>query len=120
MPRRNAVLYLQDILACCDAVTQFAQSRTVEDLRNDRYFRSATERELSVIGEAVTQLIKARPDLAGRITDVSGIVRFRNILVHAYDIVDLARMWQSIQEDIPVLRAESLAILHELELMPPP
>lgn len=71
------------------------------------------ERELSIIGEAVVQLGKHDEATASRITAVDRIAHFRNILAHAYDIIDHARMWKIVREDVPVLRREAAALLAE-------
>ena len=41
--------YLFDMLDSCRFLLQFTSDRTLDDLRNDRAFRSAVERELQII-----------------------------------------------------------------------
>ena len=43
---------------------------------------SAVERKFAIIGEALSQLAKARPEMAARIPHVPQIVAFRNQLIH--------------------------------------
>lgn len=41
------------------------------------------------------------------------IVAFRNALIHGYDRIDYSKVWQAIQESLPILRAEVEHILRE-------
>ena len=50
--------------------------------------RSAVERQFEIVGEALSQLAKAAPELAAQIPDLPRIVAFRNILRHGYAVVD--------------------------------
>ena len=113
MPRRDARMYLVDILDACAALHSHVGDHDEAAFRNTRIVRAAVEREFSIICEAVVQLIKLDPSIAGRISDSRGIAHFRNILIHAYDLVDPARMWSIVREDIPTLRREVLLLLEE-------
>ena len=43
--------------------------------------------------------------LAGRIPDLRQIVAFRNVLIRGYALIDRARVWRAVQDDVPGLRA---------------
>ena len=58
--------YLYDIHSSADFLLEFTAGKTVEDYSQDRAFRSAIERELQVIGEAVMQLERVAPVVASR------------------------------------------------------
>jgi uncharacterized protein with HEPN domain len=49
-------------------------------------------------------LRRRAPDIAAMIPDISEIIGFRNVLVHAYDTIDAAEVWSTIQNDVPRLR----------------
>jgi uncharacterized protein with HEPN domain len=53
MSLRNPQKYLYDIVNCCEFVLEMTNGKTVEDYKSDRVFRSALERELQIIGEAM-------------------------------------------------------------------
>ena len=57
------------------------------DYSADALLRSAVERQLTIVGEALNRLKKIEPAAASSITDARQIIAFRNILVHGYDIV---------------------------------
>ncbi len=102
---------LWHIADACAAVINFTASGSVEDYKTQRMLRSAIERELSNIGEAVVRLRKIDPDIALRITNVPGIVGFRNKLVHDYPAIDPDDVWKIVQDEIPLLLAEVRALL---------
>ena len=61
MPLHNPKKYLYDIVNCCEFVLEITGGKTVEDYKNDRIFRSALERELQIVGEAMLQLDTSVP-----------------------------------------------------------
>ncbi len=75
--------------------------------------RSAVERQLGIIGEALNRLARVDPELAGRIPDIGRIVGFRNVLAHGYDVVDDEVVWTAIMLDVPELAAAVAALLAE-------
>ena len=91
--QRDPRKYLYDMLSACEFLLKFTADRSVEDYRSDRGFRSAVERELQIIGEALLQLERLSPPLAAEIPDYRRIIGFRHVLVHGYDSLDPATVW---------------------------
>jgi uncharacterized protein with HEPN domain len=112
--RRDARAYLTDAHDAAALIRQFVQGRALEDYRTDPMLRSAVERQFEIIGEAFNQLAKTAPTLAERIPDLRRIVDFRNVLAHAYAIVDDALVWQAIEQNLPTLERTVAALLREL------
>lgn len=104
--RRDPRKLLHDMLDSCRFVVAFSAERTVDDLRNDRGFRSAIERELQIVGEALIMLTKIAPDIADQISERQRIARFRHIIVHGYDIIDHDITWSVVRDRLPVLIQE--------------
>jgi uncharacterized protein with HEPN domain len=77
-----------------------------------RNLRLATERRIEIIGEAARrispELKEANPEIPWRL-----IVDQRNVLIHAYDEIEIERIWALAQQDIPRL-------LEQLEKLMPP
>jgi uncharacterized protein with HEPN domain len=115
MPRRDIRMYLRDVVEACDALRSHVAGCDEARFRSERLVRAATEREFTIICEAVAQILRQDPSLETRITDSKGIAHFRNIIIHAYDLVDPATMWQIVQQDVGVLRDEAAALLAERE-----
>jgi uncharacterized protein with HEPN domain len=72
------------------------------------------ERNLTIIGEAANRLRRHDPEVAQRISGLGQAVGMRNVLVHAYDSVKYEKVWQTIQESIPILHDEVDALLREI------
>ena len=115
MPR-DPEKYLYDIRSSCEFLLEFAAGRTVDDYARDRAFRSAVERELQIIGEAVLQLDRVAPQLAARIAEHRNIIGFRHVLVHGYDSLHPATVWNVIEVKLPVLSREVQTLLSELDV----
>jgi uncharacterized protein with HEPN domain len=112
--RRDPRSFLWDVREAADAIKEFAQGRTFQDYTSDRMLRSAIERQFEIIGEALSQLAKTDPALAGRIPEFRRVVGFRNLLIHGYDRIDDAAVWRAIQISLPPLRSQAAALLAEL------
>jgi uncharacterized protein with HEPN domain len=96
--------FLWDARAAADAIESFTRGRTLDDFRSDAMLRSAVERQFEIVGEALAQLARADPELAERVPDQRRIVAFRNILVHGYSVIDHARVWHIVEQELPRLR----------------
>ncbi|PRY31091.1 uncharacterized protein DUF86 [Spirosoma oryzae] len=66
--------------------------------------RRAVERELEIIGEAMSRILKN--DNTVSITNARCIVDLRNRVIHAYDAVDDVLVWSVVIKNLPVLKTE--------------
>jgi uncharacterized protein with HEPN domain len=114
MPHNSDPLkYLADMRDRAVFVVEILQDKTVADLSQNRILRSCVERELSIVGEALYQMHKIRPEVAERIDNWRAIVRFRHILVHGYAAVDLNMMWEVTRDDLTPLITQLDSLLME-------
>jgi len=114
MPLHRPEKYLYDIVNCCEFITKFTQNKTIEDYENDRAFRSALERELQIIGEAMLRLNNVSPQTAEKISQHRNIIGFRHILVHGYDSLDPNTVWNVVETKVPILLEQSKNLLDTL------
>ena len=114
MPLRNPKKYLYDIVNCSEFVLQLTKDKTVDDYKNDRVFRSALERELQIIGEAMLQLDHISPETVDKISEHRSIIGFRHVLVHGYDSLDPNTVWNVVETKIEVLLEQAKELLPEL------
>ena len=70
----------------------------------DPILKRAAERDLEIIGEAISKLQKTEPSI--QLRHAKKIIGLRNIIAHAYDAVDDEMIWAIIQRDIPELKKE--------------
>jgi uncharacterized protein with HEPN domain len=109
--RRDPKAFLWDARDAAEAVTTFIRDKSFNDLTEDRLLRSAVERQLEIIGEALSQLAKSDPEIAAKVPRLREIIAFRNILVHGYDSIDYENVWKIIHADLPTLVAALSALL---------
>jgi uncharacterized protein with HEPN domain len=112
MPR-SPLVYLLDVIEACAAIERFIADVDFEAYRATELTRSAVERQLILIGEAVNSLLRLEPDSAGRISHARRIVDFRNQLAHDYAAVNDAVVWAIVTREVGVLREECQALLAE-------
>jgi len=113
MPPRTAVL-LENIRDATQYITNRTGGTSLESYRRDRDLRQVVERNFEIVGEALRRLHDHDPATAARITDARAIVDFRNVLIHAYDVIDDAKVWRIVQDAVPLLKTEVEALLQEV------
>ena len=101
----QAKKYLSDILQAIELIDQFTESiDDFEAYTSDLKTRSAVERQLGILGEAVNKYDKHFPEAP--IENAKKIVGFRNRLIHAYDSVDSTIVWTIIKRHLTPLKEE--------------
>ena len=114
MSKDNA--YLRDILDSARAIRSYLAGVSREQFEANMEKQDAVIRRYAVMGEAARHLspaaLKTLADLPWR--QITGM---RNILIHDYDDVDEATLWDTAQQDLPalILRLEA-----HLAQEPPP
>ena len=109
--RRDARCYLWDALKAAEAVQTFLRGRTYEAFVENDLLRSAVERQLEIIGEALSQLAKVDPQIADNVAELRRIIAFRNILVHGYAAIDYDTVWRLIEDKLPELQSNLTMLL---------
>jgi uncharacterized protein with HEPN domain len=109
--RRDARCYLWDALKAAEAVQSFLRGKTYEAFVEDDLLRSAVERQLEIIGEALSQLAKVDPQIADSVAELRRIIAFRNILVHGYAAIDYATVWRLVEGKLPELQSNLTMLL---------
>lgn len=99
---RSRRLRLEDILTAALRIQSYTAGMSEESFRADSKTTDAVVRNFEVMGEAARHLddefVAAHAEVAW--PEVRG---FRNILAHAYFGVDLAILWQTVRDDVPLL-----------------
>ena len=104
---------LFDIVSAAESIAEFCRDRTQEDYENTQMLRSACERQFEITGEAMARLRKLHPGVFDRIDRGHDIIAFRNRLIHGYDAVDSAIVWDVIQSRLPSLAQTARELLDE-------
>jgi uncharacterized protein with HEPN domain len=113
--RRDPRAFLWDVQRAADAIARYVGQGDRTHYLADDLLRSAVERQFEIIGEALNQLARLKPDIAARIPELGSAVAFRNILIHGYTQVDSSIVWDTITGHLPALRGRVTALLAELD-----
>jgi len=85
--RRDPRAFLLDVLEASESIVSFLADADLARYENDKLLKAAVERKFTIIGEALSQLFKLFPGIAGRVTRLREAIAFRNLLIHAYTAV---------------------------------
>jgi len=110
---KDEAVYLRHILECIRRIEEDVSGRRDEFMRSHT-IQDAVLRNLQVLSESTQRLsepLKARrPEIEWR-----RIAAFRNLLVHDYLGVDLGRVWEVVERDIPELKRAVTVMLERLQ-----
>lgn len=106
--------YLEDMRVHAADALAIAQRIGRAEFLSDRTMQHAVIRCLTVIGEAANRVSadtqNALPDIAW-----GEAVGLRNVLVHEYQRIDLARIWTILETDLPPLLGSLNAHLGKID-----
>ena len=110
MRDENALLL--DMLLASREAQEIAHGATISDFRQNRILQLAILKAVEIVGEAASRIgantREQNPDIPW-----SDIVGMRNRLVHGYFEVNLARVWETVEQDIPRLIAQLERLVSE-------
>jgi len=106
--RKNLI----DVLQAAEEIQDFVRGMSFEAYQNNAVTKRAVERDFEIIGEALNRIKYTDNELLEKISEHHRIIGFRNILIHGYDIVDEAIVWQAITKHLPILIKEVNEILN--------
>ena len=109
--RPETVSLLDDIRRASELCTQFAGGKTYEEYAGDVLLRSAVERQLAIVGEALYQVRRNDEPVLAALSDPHAIIALRHILVHAYAAVNNEAILDLVQQNLPILHGEVEALL---------
>jgi uncharacterized protein with HEPN domain len=105
--------YLLDIQTAIEEIEGFFGGiYNFNDFKSNSMLKSAVERQLITVGEAMNRLLVINQTLS--ITSARNIVQFRNKITHEYDAVDDVITWAVVVNHLPVLKREINAFLEEI------
>jgi len=103
---------LTDIIEAIFSVDEHLEGKRIfAEYKANKTKRRAVERELEIIGEAVSRLLKLSPGI--NISYARQIVDTRNKVIHAYDNVNDIVIWNIIMNHIPLLKKEVEILLSD-------
>ena len=102
--------YLTDILSSILSIENYiGEKKDLNIYVANKMLRRAVERELEIIGEAVSKLKKI--DAEVQLTNSRKIIDLRNKVIHSYDSVDDIIIWGIVIKYLPILKTEIEVLL---------
>ena len=108
---RTIKKYLSDIQFAIEEIELFLSQRPrkYQVYLDDLMFKRAIERNIGIIGEAMTKILQLDSNI--QITNARNIKNTRNYVVHAYDTLEPHIIWNIVINDIPKLKEEVILLL---------
>jgi len=98
-------VWLEDIEKAISEINDFLpESRNFLEFEKDLKTKRAVERNIEIIGEAMSRILKIKPEI--EINDSRKIVDTRNRIIHGYDSVSDDVIWLIAIKYLPALENE--------------
>lgn len=110
----NVLKRLHDALESARYVALFMEGTDLASYCANPMLRSAVERQLEIVGEALGHARVEFPDLEWHIPDLNKIIGLRHRLAHGYGDIDHEIIWSIAIEEIPGLTDRLEGILREM------
>ena len=105
--------WLFDILSSINEIESYyvETPKIFEIYQNDLRTKRAVERNIEIIGEAMSRILKVESDI--EISNSRKIVDVRNRIIHGYDSVSDDVIWGIVIRNLPILKKEVEELLNE-------
>lgn len=111
--KKDPRVYLVHIVECTERIERYLAGGKEEFLA-ETMVQDAVIRNFEVIGEAAKRIPEdyrqAHPSIPWRL-----MAGFRDVLIHAYEGVDLQQVWRIATEDLPAVKQAIVALLPPLD-----
>jgi len=116
LDNKEIITYLSDIERSISEIFDFLpEKRNFLEFQKDLKTRKAVERNIEIIGEAMSRILKINPQFP--IEDSRKIVDTRNRIIHGYDRVSEDILWLIIVNYLPKLEKQVKGFLEKSQLI---
>ena len=108
--KKDDLVYLKHISDAISRIEEYTQGVGYEDFMDNHLIQDGVIRQIEIIGEATKRLSDEIREKYPHIPwkDIAGM---GDKLIHGYFGVDLGAVWDTVEEDIPLLKSETEKII---------
>lgn len=100
---KNDRLYLIHISECIETIESYIRGKNKLKFLESTLIQDATIRNLQILAESTQRLSDDAKESMSEV-DWFKIAGFRNVLVHDYLGIDIERVWNILEKDLPILK----------------
>jgi len=109
---KDDTVYLRHVLDAINTIGEYLQGVSEDKFKATRLLQDGAIRQIEIIGEAVRHMSKdirkSYPEIPWQ--DVAGMC---DKLIHDYFGVDIEKVWDTTQDDLPILKEQVIRILRD-------
>jgi uncharacterized protein with HEPN domain len=105
--------YLLHMLESLDKILKYTSGMHREEFLANQLVQDAVVRNIGIVGEAAKQLLDIAPVFSAKHPEIpfAQVYGMRNRVIHGYSTVNPSVVWDSVQDEVPELRAQIAAVL---------
>ena len=105
--------YIQHVVAAIERIETYVQGFDLTAFIESTLVQDAVIRNFEIIGEAASKIQAADSAFAQNNPQLRFDLayRMRNALIHGYDSVNLVTVWNTVHNDLPILKRQMAALL---------
>ena len=103
---------LEHMLSAIENVEEFTKDVSLDDFVKSKVLFVAVVKNIEIVGEATYMLTKEYKQSHQSVPWLV-IEKMRHVLVHGYYTISPEKVWETVQEDIPLLKEQIIALLNE-------
>ena len=103
---------LEHMLSAIENVEEFTKDISLDDFVKSKVLFFAVVKNIEIVGEATYMLTKEYKQSHQSVPWLV-IEKMRHVLVHGYYTISPEKVWETVQEDIPLLKEQIIALLNE-------
>jgi uncharacterized protein with HEPN domain len=109
---KDDTVYLQHVFDAINTIQEYLLGVDEDQFKATRLLQDGVIRQIEIVGEAVRHLSK---DIRKTYSEIpwQDIAGMRDKLIHDYFGVDIERVWDTAQHDLPVLQEQVIGILRD-------
>ncbi|MBU0701930.1 DUF86 domain-containing protein [bacterium] len=112
--KRDYILFVEDIIEMIKKIERYTHGKSFEDFSIDEMAIDAVIRNFEIIGEAANNIPKGIQQKYPYV-EWKEMVGFRNVIIHDYFGINLKTVWNTVKNNIPLLKEHIIKMKDEYE-----